>query len=32
MIACLAFAKPFIEICNRNIRVDMNDVGMQKCV
>lgn len=28
----LTFAKPFMEICNRNIRVGRNDVGMEKCV
>lgn len=32
VMACLAFAKPFVEICNRNIRVGVNDVGMEKCV
>lgn len=32
VMVCLTFAKPLMEICNRNVRVGMNDVGMEKCV
>lgn len=32
VMASLTLGKPFVEICNRNIRVGVNDVGMAKCV
>lgn len=28
----LTFAKTFIEMCNRNIRVGINHVGMEKAI